>query len=263
LPIGVFPGYDLSKNPYGKTKELLSDVGFPAQTILAPEISKQGNRTEQATNFKRKGALMNQSRFSTLAAAAAALAAQMALPQGAQAGVLPITRGVPTAIDGLDVDGTVYNVTFVPDTGAPVPQFKTATDALTASTALGNALGNELLTLLKTATPSSLSIFTAFGDSKNVLAYELVLGSNSINSVSTLFEILGPGSFSTSNATASELLFQPQGLFQPAPFVPNGAGDYAIWTPATIPEPSSWVLMGVGMAGVAAAGAARRKRKSA
>lgn len=203
---------------------------------------------------------MNQSRFPTLATAAAALAAQMALPQGAQAGVVPIIpSSALTGIDGLDVNGTVYNVTFVPDKGAPVPQFKTATDALIAS----NALGTELLTLLKSGTPSSLSIFTAFGDSKNVLAYELVLGSGSINSVSTIFEILGPGSFSASNATASELLFRTQGLFQPAPFVPNGAGDYAIWTPATIPEPSSWVLMGVGMAGVAAAGAARRKRKSA
>jgi hypothetical protein len=176
---------------------------------------------------------VNQSRFRTLATAAAALATQTALPQWAQAGVVPIIpSSVLTGIDGLDVNGTIYNVTFVPDTGAPVPQFKTAGEALTAS----NALGTELLALLNTATPASLSIFTAFGDSKNVIAYEVFLGSNSINSVSTVFEILGSGSFSAFNATVSELFFS-SGISLPAPFVTNGTGDYAIWTSALSPNP--------------------------
>ena len=204
---------------------------------------------------------MNQSRFPTLAAAAAALAAQTALPEWARADVVPIVQNsVLTGIDGLDVDGTVYNVTFVPDSGPPVPQFKTAGEASRAS----NVLGNELLTLLKTATPSSLSIFTAYGESgKNVLAYEVVLGSNLANNIATVFEILGPAGFSgsLSNTTSLEVVSELGPFFIPAPFVTDGTGDYAIWASAAVPEPSTLVLMGVGGAGLAAAGAARRKKK--
>jgi PEP-CTERM motif len=57
-------------------------------------------------------------------------------------------------------------------------------------------------------------------------------------------------------------LFDSPAIFPlPAPFITNGAGNYAIWTSATVPEPSTLVLMGVGAAGLAAAGAARRKKK--
>jgi hypothetical protein len=123
----------------------------------------------------------------------------------ARADIVPIIeKSVLTGIDGLEVNGTVYDVTFVPDTGAPVPQFETAGDALTAS----NALGIELVTLLKTEPPSNLSIFTVFGDSKNVQAFEVVLGGGGgVNSTSTLFEILGPQGFSIPTINSTRLLF--------------------------------------------------------
>jgi hypothetical protein len=55
---------------------------------------------------------MNQSRFPTLASAAAALATQMALASGAQAAVVPVTNisGAVTGADGLVVDGSTYDV---------------------------------------------------------------------------------------------------------------------------------------------------------
>lgn len=217
-------------------------------------MSLASNKDRTLIGARGVGA-MNQSRFPTLAAAAAALAAQTAAPQQAQAGVVPIIP-VLTEIDGLEVNGTLYDVTFVPDSGPPVPQFTSEGDARAASV----ALGAELVALLKTEAPPSLSIFTAFGDAKNVQAFEVVLGSSSSNSTSTFFEILGPQGFSSStiNSTLTFLTLFP---FLPAPFVTDGTGDYAIWTSATVPEPSSWVLMGVGMASVAAAGAVRRKKK--
>jgi len=204
---------------------------------------------------------MNQSRFPTLATAAAALATQMALAPGAEATAVPIIQNSTlTGIDGLDVQGTLYDVTFVPDTGVPVPQFKTESSALAAS----QVLGVELVTLSTLATPPSFRIFTVFGESTpfaNVIpsAFEVVLGNGNV--VPRSFEILGPlAFFPQSNGTASEFFDSPI-VIEPIPFSGNGSGDYAIFT--AVPEPSSLVLLGVGMAGVAAAGAVRRKKKSA
>jgi hypothetical protein len=203
---------------------------------------------------------MNHSRFPTLAAAAAALAAPMGWAAKAEAVVVPIIQNSTlTGIDGLEADGVVYDVTFIPVPGnRPAPQFLAAGSALTAS----RVLGAELVKLSSEALPSSYRIFTAFGEplqSGNVLPseYEIVLLGNS---VVTSFEVLGPLTIEpASNSTASEF-FLPV-LTGPPTF--NGTGDYAVWTSVqtVVPEPSSLVLTGVGMAGVAAAAAVRRKKK--
>jgi hypothetical protein len=86
---------------------------------------------------------MNPSRFPSLATAAAALAAQMAFAQDAQARVVPIIHdSTLTGIDGLDVDGTLHDVTFVADTGgkSPAPEFTTVHSAHVASKVLGHEL---------------------------------------------------------------------------------------------------------------------------
>jgi len=107
---------------------------------------------------------MNQSRFTTLAAAAAALASQMALASGAKAGVVPIIQdstlgSTLVAIDGLDVDGTSYDVTFLHDNAhnRPVPKFADYSEAYAASQTLGGELVQLENEYLGSNPPSSLS----------------------------------------------------------------------------------------------------------
>jgi hypothetical protein len=200
---------------------------------------------------------MNQSRrFSTLAAAAAALASQMALASGANAAIVPIIHDFTlTGIDGLDVDGTDYNVRFVAATrGAapPIPEFATLNDAARAS----RVLGRELETLEDgylssdtylpiEACPRHNSFDCGFiTPDKSAKAFGAELG--------FVANIIAAYSVTTLDQA-------------PRPHDSRDIGyDYAVWTSATtVPEPSPIALLGVGMAGLAAARAVRGKKKSA
>jgi hypothetical protein len=203
---------------------------------------------------------MNPSRFPSLATAAAALAAQMAFAQDAQARVVPIIHdSTLTGIDGLDVDGTLYDVTFVADTGgkSPAPEFTTVHSAHVASKVLGHELKhleNEYLRVDYRDPPYIKGCPHDYDEfvcniitrdkSPKVLGVELGFVAN----VTAFYSI----------ATIDH---------PPRPDDTHIVGfDYAIWTsesnPVTVPEPPPLALLGVGMAGVAAARAVRRKKKS-
>lgn len=197
---------------------------------------------------------MNQSRFRTLASAAAALATQMALASGAQAKVTEVENGGVTAVENdgvltevydLTVDGTSYDVTFSSTPGGIVfPTYETMDDTAGSQDA-AKALGNELKSLgfpIIAHCPSSpgwsCELFIRDNPSHNVVASILTV-------TSSMFSV-----------TADVVRGGPEPL-------------YAVWTsgsspPAltpSVPEPPPAALLGIGMAGVAGARALRRKKK--
>jgi hypothetical protein len=194
---------------------------------------------------------MNQARFSTLATAAAALVTQMALTSGAQAKVTEITNedtgatayendGVLTEIYELPFNGTSYDVTFDPSGTADGKYFPSLHAAYLASQALADEIGSlgapfPFIAGCPSSPDWSCRIVTPHQD--NLAAIVLVTSAT----VSALEGGISPGQ----------------------PYV------YAVWTagspPPTltsVPEPPPAALLGVGMAGVAAARALRRKKKS-
>jgi hypothetical protein len=194
---------------------------------------------------------MNQSRFPTLASAAAALATQMALASGAQAAVVPVTNisGAVTGADGLVVDGNTYDVTFEADTGQspPTPFFASVTMATDASTALGTALStfrSEGDDYIVSCPMSSHYVCTLITPAPSVFGVALAVDTQSMP-VDFIHTLTGPPDLTTGPT-------------------PRGA-VYAIWASApsmAVPEPTSMALLGVGMAGLAAARAVRRKKTS-
>jgi len=177
---------------------------------------------------------MNRFRFSTLATAAAALATQMTFAPDASAAV--------TGFDGIEVDGTLYDVNFVPvGDVAPTPVFTSLDSANSASQALEDEL----------------------------FSYWQVHGEFVVRGCGYLCQIVTPDS--SQEAFGSKLFIDTNNfavhvistvLTQPSP---SPDLDYAIWTAEpvmTVPEPSPATLLGIGMAGVAGARAVRRKTKS-
>jgi hypothetical protein len=191
---------------------------------------------------------MNQSRFPTLASAAAALATQMALASGAQAAVVPVTNisGAVTGADGLVVDGSTYDVTFEADTGQspPTPFFASVTMATDAWTALGTALStfrSEGDDYIVSCPMSSHYLCTLITPAPSVFGVALAVDTQSM----PIHTLTGPPDLTTGPT-------------------PRGA-VYAIWASASsmaVPEPTSMAQLGVGMAGLAAARAVRRKKTS-
>jgi hypothetical protein len=169
----------------------------------------------------------------------------MALASGAQAAVVFVknNNGVLTGVDGLVVDGSTYDVTFEADTGQnpPTPFFTSVTMATDAATALKGPLsfhddpdiigcpsGIDYLCQIITPAPS-------------VFGVELSVDTQSFP-VDFVHTISG----------------QPNPANEPFP----AGANYAIWTSAEVaaPEPPPLALLGIGMAGVAAARTVRRKK---
>jgi hypothetical protein len=191
---------------------------------------------------------MNQSRFKTLAGAAAALATQMALASGAQAKLTEVETGGVTAVENdgvvtevyeLPVDGTLYDVTFSSSSTPGGTPFASYTDAARAAGALGNELKSIGFPPVEYCPPSPAScrIFTRVRPPTNLLAAVLTI-------TSSAFSVGTPGGDTTN-------------------------GIYAVWTAGSappvlttsVPEPPPAALLGIGMAGVAGARAFRRKKK--
>jgi len=188
---------------------------------------------------------MNQSRFATLAGAAAALATHMALASGAQAKVTEIESGGVTAVEDngvltelydLPVDGTPYDVTFSSSGMSGGTLFPSAEDATVALANELQSLGFPFVEDCPTSVGWSCSIFTRTKPGHNVVMVYL-------------------------NVTGSTVDPAPRGL-------PLADQAYAVWTAgsppptlASVPEPPPAALLGIGVAGVAAARALSRKKK--
>jgi PEP-CTERM motif len=211
--------------------------------------------------LQRGVSAMNHSRFPTLAAAAAALATQMAFAPGAHARVVPIIHdSTLTGIDGLDVDGTLYDMTFVRDTGdrpPPPADFKGPNDADAAS----RVLGKELVALED----------KYLMDHRSVLYFKGCPDAEIVFDCGILTPDRSPSVFGAELAFVYNIIaFDRVFTVDTAPTPTNNrfvGYDYAVWTTVhsapVVPEPSPLVLLGVGMAGVAAAGALRRRTKPA
>jgi hypothetical protein len=179
----------------------------------------------------------------------------MAFAPGAMATVVPLTNGdgAVTGVDGLVVDGSTYDVTFEADKGQspPAPFFTSVALAEDASAALGSALatfrseGDRFIVNCPTPTSGKYMCYI-ITPAPSVFGVSLSVDTQS-SPVDFIKTITG----------------QPNVANGPFP----AGANYAIWTSASsgssVPEASPLALMGIGMAGVAAARAVRRKKKPA
>jgi hypothetical protein len=185
---------------------------------------------------------------STLVLAFAWFALSMATaPKAAQAQTLVGTTSFPTGVDGLTVDGTTYNVTFTPGSyntvfaSTPPTFFGNATGAHDAATDLAAAL-NTLAPV-----PSSSFFFTEY-------ITDSIISQDTVGF--RVLDFVGSGFYSAAPGTVGPT----QTLLSVPPVLENG---FAVFTPvAAVPEPSTWVTMLLGFAGIGFM-AYRRKSKSA
>jgi hypothetical protein len=201
--------------------------------------------------FEERTGGMNQARFSTLATAAAALVTQMALTSGAQAKVTEITNTVTgaTAYENDDVlteiyelpvtvGGPSYDVTFDPSGTADGKYFPNLAAAMVAS----GVLEKEIESL---GAP-----------------YPFITGCPSLPDWSCGIVTPHLDNLAAVVFVTSQTVSLGTGISFGQPYV------WAVWTAGSpppvltsVPEPPPAALLGIGMAGVAAARVLRRKKK--
>jgi hypothetical protein len=147
----------------------------------------------------------------------------------ANAETLVGTTSDPTGINGLVVDGTTYNVTFVNGSytsvysGAAPTFLGNQTGAYDATVAIGTALNLFLVV----PTPPLAYILVPYEDPYIATGFDASIYTQ-FNSVWTN----DPGNISS----------------QPDSYT-SGAEDFAVFT-AAVPEPSTWAMMILGFAGI-------------
>jgi len=183
----------------------------------------------------------------TFAAAFVALATMLAMAGQAPANAAPVLQvqgtnpPILTGIDGIDVNGSLYNVAFEDGTCAGVFgacdaahfTFTTQSDSVAAAHALLDAITGTYFDFLPPdiggCSDAGCEILTPFGTSH-------------VSPVVVLVEFAfidgGPPSDFINSAAFSSTLDMTD----------NGSATYAVWsTPSDVPEPCSWTLLLAGL----------------
>ena len=193
---------------------------------------------------------MRKNLFKTLAAASLAMASQT-VPH-ASASTLELSGNVITGVLGVDVGGTLYDVTFADGSAVNLEPFTFTTQA--AADAASNALLTEVFStgsadVINGCTPTYSSTATC------AIA---TLAARRLTSHSQ-----GPG-----NVYASILVLKYDGSSSSVTdnVVPSVIGSafrstFADWQAEPVPEPGSAALAATGLAAVAAAAAKRRGKR--
>jgi PEP-CTERM motif len=171
-------------------------------------------------------------------------------PIAARAATLVGSQSVPTGVDGLVVDGITYNVTFTTESFATV-------FAGTAPTFLNNPNG---------AADAATALAAALNNLAGPFQGNFFLAEIPISVVSGGFDFRLEGV--TAGRIPGSLVYeidQGENSIQNGGFPPNAAFDagIAVFSVAgAVPEPSTWVMMILGFAGIGFM-AYRRKSKPA
>ena len=187
---------------------------------------------------------MRKNLFKTLAAASLAMASQT-VPH-ASASTLELSGNVITGVLGVDVGGTLYDVTFADGSAVNLEPFTFTTQA--AADAASNALLTEVFS---TGSADVINGCTPTYSSTATCAIETPYGTQ------------GPG-----NVYASILVLKYDGSSSSVTdnVVPSVIGSafrstFADWQAEPVPEPGSAALAATGLAAVAAAAAKRRGKR--
>jgi outer membrane lipase/esterase len=172
-------------------------------------------------------------------------------PMAAQAQTLVGDPSFPTGVDGITVNGTVYNVAFIGGTYNSVFSSSPPTFLGDAPTQVGqyspaNIVVIDLDLALSELVPASANvIFEIFVPDANI-------GGNwtgeAVHNFGGFYDVTGAGASDTTVET---------------PTPPTNDIAFAVLTPvAAVPEPSTWAMMLLGFAGIGFM-AYRRKSKTA